>query len=89
MALQTVFMAGKFCHLNLHLQIYVDNLSGLTLVYCLWIWLDEIFDMTTSNSIHDCSIVLFVIAERVPSAKKCRNAFEVIRQRVIDQVSQG
>lgn len=44
--------------------------------------------MVTSNGIHDCSIVLFVIAERVPSAKRYRNAFEVIRQKVIDNISQ-
>lgn len=31
--------------------------------------------------------MLFVIAERVHSAKKYRNAFEVIRQRLIDQIS--
>lgn len=45
--------------------------------------------MVTSNGIHDCSIVLFVIAERVHSAKRYRNAFEVIRQRVIDTISQA
>ncbi|KAI0483343.1 fungal-specific transcription factor domain-containing protein [Xylariaceae sp. FL0804] len=64
-------------------------MAGLTLVYCIWISPDDIFDITTSNGIHDCSIVLFVIAERVRTAKKYRNAFEVIRQRVIDQVSDG
>ncbi|KAH8645455.1 fungal-specific transcription factor domain-containing protein [Xylariales sp. PMI_506] len=64
-------------------------MAGLTLVYCIWISPEEIFDITTSNGIHDCSIVLFVIAERVRAAKKYRNAFEVIRQRVIDQVSDG
>jgi hypothetical protein len=62
-------------------------MAGLTLVYCLWISPEEIFDATTSNGIHDCSIVLFVIADRVPAAKKYRNAFEVIRQRVIDRIS--
>ncbi|KAF2703725.1 hypothetical protein K504DRAFT_417739 [Pleomassaria siparia CBS 279.74] len=62
-------------------------MAGLTLVYCLWISPEDIFDSTTSNGIHDCSIVLFVIAERVPAAKKYRNAFEVIRQRVIDRIS--
>lgn len=61
----------------------------MTLVYCIWISPDDIFDLTTSNGIHDCSIVLFVIAERVHSAKKYRNAFEVIRQRVIDQISRA
>lgn len=64
-------------------------MAGLTLVYCIWISPDEIFDITTSNGIHDCTIVLFVIAERVRAAKKYRNAFEVIRQRVIDQISDG
>lgn len=63
-------------------------MAGLTLVYCLWISPRDIFDATTSNGIHDCSIVLFVIAERVPAAKKYRNAFEVIRQRVIDRISE-
>jgi hypothetical protein len=62
-------------------------MAGLTLVYCLWISPEEIFDSTTSNGIHDCSIVLFVIADRVPAAKRYRNAFEVIRQRVIDRIS--
>lgn len=62
-------------------------MAGLTLVYCCWISPEEIFDSTTSNGIHDCSIILFVIAERVPAAKRYRNAFEVIRQRVIDRIS--
>lgn len=44
--------------------------------------------MVTSNGINDCSIVLFVIAERVHSAKRYRNAFEVIRQKVIDRISE-
>lgn len=57
-------------------------------MYCIWISPAEIFDMITSNGIHDCSILLFVIAERVLPAKKYRNAFEVIRQRVIDHISQ-
>lgn len=62
-------------------------MAGLTLVYCLWISPADIFDSTTSNGIHDCSIVLFVIADRVPAAKRYRNAFELIRQRVIDRIS--
>lgn len=42
-----------------------------------------------SNGIHDCSVVLFVMAERVPAVKKYRNAFEAIRQRVIDHLAQS
>lgn len=64
-------------------------MAGLTLVYCIWISPDEIFDALTSTGINDCSIVLFVMAERVKMAKKYRNAFEVIRQRVIDSISNG
>ncbi|KXJ85922.1 fungal-specific transcription factor domain-domain-containing protein [Microdochium bolleyi] len=62
-------------------------MAGITLVYCLWISPVEVFDLATSNGIHDCSIVLFVISERVPAARKYRNAFEVIRQRVMDLLS--
>jgi len=45
--------------------------------------------MSTSNGIQDCSIVLFVITERVPEVKKYRNAFEAIRQRVIDHIAEA
>ncbi len=60
--------------------------KGLTLVYCIWISPDDIYDLTTSSGIHDCSIMLFVIAERVPSTKKYRNTFEVVRQKVIQHI---
>ncbi|KAK5655169.1 hypothetical protein OQA88_6068 [Cercophora sp. LCS_1] len=63
-------------------------MAGLTLAYCIWISPDDIFDISTNNGIHDCSIILFVIAERLQAAKKYRNAFEVIRQRLIDRVSE-
>lgn len=43
--------------------------------------------MTTSNEIDECSTILFVIALRVQLAKKYRNAFKVIRQKVIDEIS--
>ncbi|EXJ80692.1 hypothetical protein A1O3_06976 [Capronia epimyces CBS 606.96] len=62
-------------------------MAGLTLAYCIWNSPDKIFDLTTSNGIHDCSLVLFVIAERVHAAKKYRNAFEAIRQRLLDQIA--
>jgi hypothetical protein len=62
---------------------------GLTLVYCIWISPGDIFNTITSNGINDCSIILFVMAERNETAKKYRNAFEVIRQKVIDQIADG
>lgn len=59
------------------------------MVYCIWRSPDDIFDMMTSNGIHDCSAVLFAIAERVASVKKYRNAFEAIRQGVIDRIAEA
>ena len=61
-------------------------IAGLTFVYCIWLCPSDIFDMATSNGIHDCNIVLFVITERVPAATKYRNAFELIRQKIIGQI---
>ncbi len=40
-----------------------------------------------SNNINACSIVLFVITERWPAAKKYRDAFETVKQIVIDPLS--
>lgn len=48
-----------------------------------------IFNSTTSNDISACSIVLFVITERWPGAKKYRNTFEVVKQNVIDRIAEG
>lgn len=48
---------------------------------------EEIFSSAISNDINACSIVLFVITERWPAAKKYRDAFEVVKQIVIDPLS--
>lgn len=55
----------------------------------MWLSPDDIFDVVTNNGVQDCSIVLFVIAERVPKAKKYRNAYETIRQRVVDHIAEA
>jgi hypothetical protein len=62
---------------------------GLTLIYCTWISPEEIFNSATSNDINACSIVLFVITERWPGAKKYRDAFEAVKQNVIDPLAEG
>ncbi|KAN0096599.1 Fungal specific transcription factor domain containing protein [Hyaloscypha variabilis] len=64
-------------------------MAGLTLIYCTWISPEEIFSSATSNDINACNIVLFVITERWPGAKKYRDAFEAIKQNVIDPLSEG
>jgi hypothetical protein len=48
-----------------------------------------IFSSTTNNDINACSIVLFVITERWPGARKYRNTFEVVKQNVIDAIAEG
>ena len=63
--------------------------QGLTLIYCTWISPEEIFSSATSNDINACSIVLFVITERWPGARKYRDAFEAVKQNVIDPLAEG
>ncbi|KAK4975155.1 hypothetical protein LTR42_004365 [Elasticomyces elasticus] len=53
-------------------------MAGLTLVYCAWLSPEDIFNSTVSND---------VITERWPAARKYRDAFETVKQIVIDPLS--
>jgi hypothetical protein len=64
-------------------------LAGLTLICCAWSSPTEIYTPTSSNDINACSIMPFVIAERMHAAKKYLNAFEVVRQKTADQIAEG
>ncbi|CAK7232464.1 hypothetical protein SBRCBS47491_008280 [Sporothrix bragantina] len=64
-------------------------MAGLTLIYCAWVDPTLIFNSTTSNDIYACSIVLFVITERWPGARKYRDAFDIIKQNVVDAIADG
>jgi hypothetical protein len=64
-------------------------LAGLTLLYCTWLAPKEVFSIGTSNSMNACSIVLYIIAERWPSAKKYRDVFEEVKQTVMDAIQQS
>ncbi|CAK7224838.1 hypothetical protein SCUCBS95973_005655 [Sporothrix curviconia] len=64
-------------------------MAGLTLIYCIWVDPTLIFNSTTSNDIYACSIVLFVITERWPGARKYRDAFDIIKQIVVDAIADG
>jgi hypothetical protein len=57
------------------------------LIYCAWTSPKEAFNSSVSNDINACSIVLFVITERWPAAKKYRDAFESIKQIVVDPLN--
>jgi hypothetical protein len=61
-------------------------LAGLTLVYCIWISPKEVFGIKTSNDINACSIVLYIITERWPGAKKYRDVFENVKQTVLESI---
>lgn len=89
MALQTVFMAGETFLTYRPIKLLQLMITGLTLIYCTWISPEEIFNSATSNDINACSIVLFVITERWPAAKKYRDIFEAIKQNVIDPLADG
>lgn len=49
----------------------------------------DIFTISTNNDLNACSIVLYVIAERWPGARKYRDAFESIKQCIMDSISEG
>jgi hypothetical protein len=64
-------------------------LAGLTLIYCAWISPREVFSITASNDMTACSIVLYIITERWPGAKKYRDVFETIKQNVLDSIEES
>ena len=47
------------------------------------------FTNVLSNDISACSIVLFVFAERLPYARRYRDIFEVVRNVVVEAISNG
>lgn len=69
------------------MALYSVFLSGLTLVYCIWLSPKEVYTITTNNDLNACSVVLYVITERWPGARKYRDAFESIKQCVLDLIA--
>ncbi len=65
------------------------SFAGLTLIYCTWMDPALIFNSTINNDINACSIVLFVITERWPGARRFRDTFEFLKQNVIDDIAEG
>jgi len=64
-------------------------IAGLTLVYCTWLSPQDIFNIKTSNGMNACSIVLYVITERWPGAKKYRDTYESIKQSLLESVEEN
>ncbi|ETN38231.1 uncharacterized protein HMPREF1541_06262 [Cyphellophora europaea CBS 101466] len=64
-------------------------LAGLTLIYCMW------YDTSTSSSfknfsaLSDCSVMLYVMAERWSVGKKYRDLFEDVKKGVLEGIEEG
>jgi hypothetical protein len=71
------------------MALYSIFLAGLTLLYCIWLSPREIYSIPTSNDLNSCSIVLYIITERWPGAKKYRDAFEVLKQSILSKIAGG
>jgi len=63
--------------------------AGLTLIYCTWLSPRTVFGMKSSNDLNACSIVLYIITERWPTAKKYRDVFENLKQTVLESIEEN
>lgn len=61
--------------------------AGLTMLYCAW-KCASVLTNATRKMINDCSVVLYIITERWPGAKRYRDLFEAIKDPVLDTVDQ-
>jgi hypothetical protein len=86
MALHSVFLAGTYSW-SMPIRILISK--GLTLVYCTWLSPQEVFSITTSNDMNACSIVLYIITERWPGAKRYRDMYEAVKQSVLESIEES
>lgn len=62
-------------------------LAGLTLVYCMWH--DHSHNgFKNFGALTDCSIILYVMAERWPAGRKYRDLFESVKKSVLEVISE-
>jgi hypothetical protein len=60
---------------------------GLTLIYCAW--LAPPGYVSVDGPLTDCQLLLYIVTERYPSARKYRDVFERIKKAVLDMIAQG
>lgn len=58
-------------------------------MYCTWVSPRTVFSISACNDMNACSIVLYIITERWPGARKYRDIFETIKQHVVDSIEEG
>jgi hypothetical protein len=64
-------------------------LAGLTLVYCMWQDPASQSADKSLSALTDCSIMLYVMTERWPEARKYRDVFESIKRLVLNMIAEG
>ncbi|KAI5861689.1 fungal-specific transcription factor domain-containing protein [Durotheca rogersii] len=69
------------------LSIQSVFLAGLTLIYCAWLAPSNF--LSVEGPLTGCQILLYVVAERYPSARKYRDLFERIRSAIMTMIAQG
>ncbi|KAI1642258.1 fungal-specific transcription factor domain-containing protein [Daldinia loculata] len=69
------------------LSIQSVFLAGLTLIYCAWLAPSDF--ISVEGSLTDCQILLYIVTERYPSARKYRDVFERIKSAIMGIIAQG
>ncbi|KAI1633042.1 fungal-specific transcription factor domain-containing protein [Biscogniauxia mediterranea] len=69
------------------LSIQSMFLAGLTLIYCAW--LSPVNFINVDGPLTDCQLLLYIVTERYPSARKYRDVFERIKTAVLSLIAQG
>jgi hypothetical protein len=88
--------SGEVCQLNrrLHrlksvpftlLDLHSVFVAGFSMIYCAWTD-PELYDTEMAADFGACSTVLYVIAEQWASAKKYRDAFELVAEKTAEYV---
>lgn len=68
-------------------DLHAVFVAGFTLIHCICA-MPSLYDVRCANDIGACSTVLYVISEQWPSARKYRDAFEVVAERTVDLTQQ-
>ena len=68
-------------------DLHAVFVAGFTLIHCICAK-PALYDAHCASHLGACSTVLYVISEQWPSARKYRDAFEVVAERTIDLTQQ-
>ncbi|KAL1303087.1 hypothetical protein AAFC00_006531 [Neodothiora populina] len=84
---QCIVSAGQICqiHKRLHqspeyghsfIAVHTIFVSGITLLYCLWLGREKVWSFGVSNNLRACSCVLSIMGERSPWVRRYRDVYE-------------